>query len=283
MNINTQTLKDTLLNFLIPIISIIVSIGLFVFWVYPSISKLPLLKAEVMQKRELEAQLRTKASNLNNLLDFKSVVDENSALIDQVLVSDPNVPILLTQIDSLARESGLAVTKLSYSFGETSGEDADLALYESVTVSLGVAGNYTQIETFLRNLENSGRIIDIISLRYSESVSEEGADVLSASVVLTSPYLEVQSNAVTDDPVNLNVTSEQFIALIDKLKGLRYFDTTVPSTIVDEALEEGPVDESTEAPEDSEAASEEQPSEGEETPTEEPLPDEVLELIGENE
>lgn len=239
MKLGGGAIKDTIVNFLIPIVCVLVSAGVFLFYVYPSFSEIPVLEAEIAEKRTLQNQLTTKLADLNRLLDFKTIVDQNAALLDGVLVSEPNVPLLLTQIDTIANESGLEVSTLSYAFSSNRGS-SDSVNYDSVNVALGAKGNYQQISAFLNSLETSARLVNVDSIRYSESNSEEDSGLLNVSFVLTSPYLEVPQETVTDAPISVDVTDEEFIALMDKLKVFRYFRTDLTSAIVDLALEEGP-------------------------------------------
>ena len=47
---------------------------------------------------------------------------------------------------------------------------------------------------------------------------------MSSTFSLDSPYLFVQSSAVTDDPIKIDVTSSEFIDFMDMLQGLDYYD-----------------------------------------------------------
>lgn len=247
--------KQTVVNFIVPLIAFIFAALIGVFVILPSIRNKQALTMELQQATSLENTLRSKEANLNRLIDFKSVVDENSDLVNKVLVSEEQVPALLTQIDKIARDSGLAVTKLSYSLGSTAtGETAAQITYDYVTINLGIDGSFNQLVTFLTTVENAARLIDVVNIRYAHAETETGPQI-SASVVLISPYLFVQSTAVTDEPVDLNISDPKFLDLINKIKSLRYYDPT----IIDASV---PVVEAT--PEEEEASPQE------ETPAETP-------------
>jgi Tfp pilus assembly protein PilO len=230
VNVNTFAVREFFINFLIPLVCLVATGFLVIVILYPSYKALPELKVEASRKETLDNQLKAKLGVLNKLLDYKSVVDENLDLISAVLEAEAKVPQLLTQIDIIARESGLDVTKLSYSFGEQSigridtggqrGVDAD-AKVDLVFVSMSVTGNYDQMQNFYANLENSARLVDVDTFRFN--LTEEGSNVLNISLVLRSPYLFVQSEAVTDDALRLDITDPEFIAMTDKVKGLRFY------------------------------------------------------------
>ena len=241
ININTQDLKETLINYIIPLVSLVLIALIGYFVLYPSYKEIPDLQAQVDQKSKLESNLEKKLSNLNRLVDFKSVVAENSDLVNRVLVSEPLVPGLLTQVDRIVRESGLEINRLNYGmsgqFDGSGGLEADY-----VTVNLGVRGSFGQLLTFFKNIENAARMINVDQLRYS-SGDYLGAESLSSNLVLVSPFIYVESNAVTDDPINLDISDPKFTELISKIKTMKYYDPNFVDTSV--PVEEAPVDEET--------------------------------------
>jgi Tfp pilus assembly protein PilO len=232
----------------------------------PSFRALNPLKEEVKTKRTLENQLNSKLSKLRYMVDSKAVVEENAMLIERILPGEARVPQLLTQIDIVAKESGFQVTKMNYSFSEaaknptspasTAGGAAkpiDADPYKKVDVSLGVEGNYDQLITFLKNLEDSARMINVSNFRYtSVKEAENNTGVLDISLALSAPYITISSKAITDDPINLNLADQSFISRLNQMKSIKYYDISI---------EQAQVFEST--------VSIEQPSEDEEVPQEE--------------
>lgn len=233
-------LKDTLLNFIVPITALALTGLLFFIVIYPSLKTLPILKADLEAKSVLENQLNTKLATLNKLLDFETVVKENAGIVARVLVSEATVPELLTQIDIIAKNSGLAVNKLSYSFGETN-EDDSLLSYKVVNVSLGAVGNYNQISIFMKNLENSARFVDVETYRFASENVGDTVGLFNVTFILKSPYLLIESSAVTDEPVDVDVADPEFITLLEKIKGFRFYDISVDTRF--EELEESTVEE----------------------------------------
>src|SRR3989344_3962979 len=192
MKFNFNAIKLFFLNFLIPIISLAVTGALFIFVVYPSLIKLPIIAKEVESKVKLKDQLDIKLKNLNKILDFKSVVDEDSSLVSQAVSSTTDAPQLLTQIDMIAKDSGLKVQRLSYSFGEgvpSVDEKGQERTGDVVIVNLGAQGTYVQVVNFAKKFVNS--------------------------------------TAVTDDPVNLDISKEDFVNMINKIKSLKYYNILI--------------------------------------------------------
>ena len=237
LNINTNSIKEVLVNFLIPLIALAVSGMLGIFVIIPSVKGLPLLKEDIAQKAALEDQLSKKVDNLSKLVNFKQVVDENVALVSNALVSEALVPQLLTQIDLIAQEAGLKVDKLSYSFSDPAKTTAPPpALYSSVVVNLGAVGSYNQLGAFLENLESAARLVDVSTFRYTMNEDKESS-ALQITVILQSPYLFVDSSAVTDDPVTLDISSKSFVDLVNKVKALKLYEVSVTKDFGDKVTE----------------------------------------------
>ena len=75
------------------------------------------------------------------------------------------------------------------------------------------------------------------SFRFSEE-KEDNKKQLAIQVSLASPYLTVESKAVTDDPINIDIADQAFISFVDTLKKLKYYELRVDSTVSESAKEE---------------------------------------------
>jgi Tfp pilus assembly protein PilO len=215
-------MRENILNFIIPLVCVLVSVIIGVFVIYPYFRDAPKVKTEIQDKQQLKQVLEKKVWILKKNSEFKPVLDEGSALVDRVLVSEANVPQLLDEIYQIASNLGLEVTRLNYSYGDvsaaagTSGQQE----FKEVNVSLGVSGSYDQLIALLRDTEVAARILYVPSFRYS--VGDEGK--LSMNFAIVSPYLYVQSTAQTDVPVELDITNPAFLEQVNKIKGLRFYE-----------------------------------------------------------
>lgn len=218
-----KNIKDTVMNFIVPLVAVVISLLLFIAIIYPSFTKTPGLRNKLDETKTLQSVLKDKLSKINKLVDFKSVVDQDSALVNKLMPDDDDVPGILDQVDQLAKESGLDVSRLSYSFGDTGGTPAEAGPYQSVIVSLGADGNYSQMVQFLKNVENSARLINVTNFRYNASLNEDSAGRLSMTFSLVAPYMKVQSTAVTDDALKLDLTSGEFVSFINRIKGFKFY------------------------------------------------------------
>lgn len=236
---DSAKLKDFAVNFMVPLISLGVTVLLGLLVIYPSINSKPELEQELADKEELNTVLTDKVATLKRLVDFKDVVSQDSELVDRVLVSEDLVPELLSQVDFIARSAGLEITRLNSQNRAVDSKKETSAMPE-VEVSLGVVGNFNQFIVFLEDTENAARLVNTSNFGYS--ANSKDPNVLNFNLSLVSPYLYVNSSAVVDEPVGLDVSSGDFVDLVNRVKEMKYYDpeTLAPvEEIIPEEPEEG--------------------------------------------
>lgn len=229
LGIDTEAIKETILNFIVPLIAVGVSFLLLVFYAFPTFKSIPLKKQELSSRITLEKNLKSKYDNLTKLVDFKSVLEEDSNMVSKVLVSEAEVPKMLDQVNQIAVNSGMVLDRLGYSYGSMTTNSSSQPGAEPlsvVSVSLGSSFTYDQMIVFMESAENAARFLSVPNFRYSKGYSTDNKDTgnLSGSFSIESPYIYVQSNAVTDEPLDLDISDSNFVKFINDLKGLRYYE-----------------------------------------------------------
>jgi len=217
-------LRNAVVNFIVPIIAFIVAILLIVLYIYPSFKSLPEKREELNNKISLKNTLSEKVSDLKVLSDFGDVLNENLEIVNKVLVPEADVPRLLDQATQISQRAGMELDRLSYSYGSKEKEEKETD-FDVVNVSMGVNSSFEQLVLFMELVEKAARYVSVSNFRYSVSEDrEEGVSRISSSFSLDSPYLFVESSAVTDEPIGIDIKSSDFVNFMDMLKGLDYYD-----------------------------------------------------------
>ncbi|MFA6271784.1 MAG: type 4a pilus biogenesis protein PilO [Patescibacteria group bacterium] len=205
----SYSLKNTILGFVIKyfkyifvalvVILIFVSTYFILLPKYRQISGKGYLDYE-QKKQTLEAK-KAELSELiklkENLAQISSVEKERLA---KILPTMKEIPDIFLQMERLAVESGLKVSRISIkdagakqnvSVSETNGKTAtnQLSGIQTITVSLSVVGDssYESLKILLDNIEDNMRIIDLDSLSFIPS-AEMSEGVFSLN--LNTYYLE---------------------------------------------------------------------------------------------
>jgi len=155
---------------IIPIFLILASVGIFVFYINPEYQLIKLLQTdisgyekafsksnEVLQKRgELQAKYKQFATS-----DLESI---KKLLPDHV----DNVQLIL-DINGVARENNMLISKIRIDedkAASTAKIGPDNKLYSSILVSFKTKSDYAKFITFIKDLEQSLRLVDITSLSF---------------------------------------------------------------------------------------------------------------------
>ena len=217
-------LRNAVVNFIVPIIAFGVALLLIVLYIYPSFKSLPEKREELNNKISLKNTLSEKVSDLKVLSDFGDVLNENLEIVNKVLVPEADVPRLLDQATQISQRAGMELDRLSYSYGSKEKEEKETD-FDVVNVSMGVNSSFEQLVLFMELVEKAARYVSVSNFRYSVSEDrEEGVSRISSSFSLDSPYLFVESSAVTDEPIGIDIKSSDFVNFMDMLKGLDYYD-----------------------------------------------------------
>ena len=236
-------LRNAVVNFIVPIIAFGVALLLIVLYIYPSFKSLPEKREELNNKISLKNTLSEKVSDLKVLSDFGDVLNENLEIVNKVLVPEADVPRLLDQATQISQRAGMELDRLSYSYGSKAEEEKETD-FDVVNVSMGVNSSFEQLVLFMELVEKAARYVSVSNFRYSVSEDrEEGVSRISSSFSLDSPYLFVESSAVTDEPIGIDIKSSDFVNFMDMLKGLDYYDFVNRNI---QAEEEKPEEEQTE-------------------------------------
>lgn len=136
------------------------------FAIKPTLSTLFTLRKQIADSKQLDKDLETKINSLLEIQEEFQGYKEDLNLVKEALPTYPQLPNLLRKIEGLAKEQGILITDLQvegFELQEKTASDEPL----SFTFLLTVAGDYPQVEGFLKKLLNLRRIIALEELKFS--------------------------------------------------------------------------------------------------------------------
>lgn len=187
---------------LISILMLILAIGLFVVYTKPTYDQTQALSAQVasydaalskateLQQRKQELLTRYNAMNPIDLEKLEKLLPDH---VDNVR--------LILDFDNLGRQYGIALENVDVAIPGVSGDTQGAitpgsptggSKYEAVTVRFTTHGTYETFQNFLRGLQSSLRIVDLVSLGMSPSGAggTSGEPVYTYEVVLRTYWLK---------------------------------------------------------------------------------------------
>jgi Tfp pilus assembly protein PilO len=153
------------------------------------------VQANLAESNYRSEKIEDKVKNLENLEARYERIKDSSRSINQALPSEKESSQLLSDLDTLANNSGLKLTLLQAStFGKKAKKISDPALLQTVRGKYGyempievrVEGPYPNFVAFIKTLENYQRMIRIGTVEISRSENREAApDNIEVKLYLT--------------------------------------------------------------------------------------------------
>jgi type IV pilus assembly protein PilO len=137
-------------------------LALFAWFIWlPEYDKLEAMDQEIVR---LEADYLQKKQIADNLPKFREEFAKLELLLQEALTQLPNkkeIPTLLTNLSTLAKDSGLEVASF------TPRGEVNKGFYAEVPASLNLVGTYHQIAKFAESVGKLSRIVNLSKLNLS--------------------------------------------------------------------------------------------------------------------
>ncbi len=165
------------MNFLIPIILMIISVGIFITYINPEYQKSKDLQVTIQaynQKINNSSNIRKKRAELATK---KTELEKNDMLakLNKFLPDHINNIELIVDIDRIAQENNIRienivlVSDLKRPQQKENSEVikiSDGEKYQSTSISFSFITNYENLKSFLVNIRKSLRLLDVVSLEF---------------------------------------------------------------------------------------------------------------------
>ena len=184
-------------------VSILVSVAILWMVVWPRFSQALQIKksnAEFVQKAD---SLKQKAGILAGL--DQAELEKQVVAAEQLLPSDKNVFLLISQIEKAAAGSGVLLNRVETAPGSAQGSSstppansaaaagAQAEIAPNIKVSVSVTSGYSSLLSFLNNVLTIPRVVSISDLSVSAE-SSEGSSQLKASMSIIAYFKELPTD-----------------------------------------------------------------------------------------
>ena len=226
-----------ILNFIVPIVLVALSLGVFVLFVLPTYRLLPSLKSDLSSKTTEVAVLQAKVEQLKSLETNKALVVSDLVKMSWALEERDKVPELSQQVRLMGVDSGVTFSSLDYANTnrDDSGPapqpvpslDPDPNLYKDEKVNVSVSSkDLATLVKFLQTAENSIRLFSVDSLRIS---AREGVN--EADLVMASPYLNPTFSAYSETSAPIDLKNSIYREFMQKLDSFKNYAQTIDATL----------------------------------------------------
>jgi len=152
-----------------PLLFVVLTIIGGYFFTYPQWSNLSENKTSLVQIQEENAKLKKSETDLNTFLSEYRSKQNQSDFAGKILpLKKPELESFLANLDSFATSSGVSLSSASFadqglgtSAVSTKSTDYQIAY---VDVTMSASGSYPSFRAFISQLENSLRLMDILTV-----------------------------------------------------------------------------------------------------------------------
>lgn len=141
-----------------------------IFAINPTLSTIAQLQKQLEDNRSVNVQLDKKIAALNSLQQKYVTLTNDIALVQEAIPQSPEIPLLLAQVQGVAKKSNVTLTNLQTFQIELAKNQKTSQKYSAFVFAADAQGTYLQCLEFLSNFVDTQRIttIDAISLSQDE-------------------------------------------------------------------------------------------------------------------
>jgi len=164
------------------------------FAIRPTLITIASLVKEIEDKQMVAQKLQEKINAITVAQAEYAAVSSDFPLIEEALPQEPNLPILIRQLETLTVQNGATLRTIQFSQVNLRGklvsepDSVKKGEVSKVTFSLSASGSYQSLKSFLQSLEDLRRFVVISSFAFKTGEEEEG-QLLILSVTGDAYYL----------------------------------------------------------------------------------------------
>jgi len=147
------------------------------FAIRPTLVTISGLLKEIKDKKEVVAKMDQKIDNLNGAQTNYTRIKDQLSLVEESLPLDPNLPLLIKQLESLARLSSVTLESVRFEKTNLQGEK-ETKQDQAVGFNLALVGNYENLKNFLSSLDTLRRTVSVESFGFTSRKEKESQQLI---------------------------------------------------------------------------------------------------------
>lgn len=144
------------------------------FAINPTLSTIAKLKKELSDNKFVDQQLAEKIENLSSLQEKYNIIENDIPTILAAVPKDPQVPLLMGQLQSIAGKTGIEITRLQSFQVEVASSSKNRKKYSAFFFSVSGLGTYENLTNFISALSNMQRVISLDTLSINRKGNQPG-------------------------------------------------------------------------------------------------------------
>jgi Tfp pilus assembly protein PilO len=170
------------------ILSILTITFFVIFAIKPTLTTIAQLIKQTKDQKLVVVALEKKIANLSQAQNEYLAVESDLYLVDEALPQEPQVPLLIKQLETLAYQSGVSIGRLRINEVDLKKTGSTKIEKQPLSFSFAAFGNYSNLKTFLSSLSSLRTIILVESFSFQKGTVEKSG--LSLNLAAKAWFLE---------------------------------------------------------------------------------------------
>ena len=142
------------------------------FAISPTLSTIANLNKQLSDNKFVDQQLQEKINNLYLLQQKYSQLTPDLPYVLDSFPKDPQIPLLVAQLQSLAQSSNITINGLQTFEVEIPNSSVNTKKYYAFSFSISASGSYENLSKFINSVVKMQRIVSINTLSLSRNTGE---------------------------------------------------------------------------------------------------------------
>lgn len=180
------------------IASTFIFIAIFLFLaIKPTALAISSLVGDIKSKEIANQKMKTRIGSIIQAQESFSVAQEKYAILESGFPSNPNFYQAAVNFSTLAKSSSLKINQLDFDLSNSDQPKNETSKIKYFKINFSATGEYEAVLSFIKELLNNRRLINLLSIKISQSEDSDistGSSNINIRVSAQIPYSPIEEN-----------------------------------------------------------------------------------------
>ncbi|MFZ2522387.1 MAG: GspMb/PilO family protein [Minisyncoccia bacterium] len=166
----------------IPFFIVAICVGMYFVYISPTIADINIKKERNSEYENVLNQvkeLKQRRDTLSTL--YNSILDEDMAKLNKIIPGKFDPVYFSNDLNSISSKYGMLIKNVRIAYSSPRGDSVDPEVtekgYKTIGIEISLSGRYDQFLSFLRDLETSLQLMDVVNLSVKSGSVRRGEDI----------------------------------------------------------------------------------------------------------
>ena len=175
-----------------------VFITIFLFFaIKPTALAISSLVGEIKSKELANQKMKNRIESIIQAQESFSLAQEKYSVLESGFPSDPNFYQIAVNFSTLAKTYSLKINQLDFNLSDNDQQKDNTSKIKSFRIVFSSTGDYQSVISFVKELLNNRRLVNISSIKISQSKDKDipiDSNLINISLDAEIPYAPIEDN-----------------------------------------------------------------------------------------